>query len=237
MSTIAGQRFARLTAVEFSHRAPGGVFWKCVCDCGGMAITTEAKLRSGHTKSCGCYKRERTIEMVKRRARMWAVNEGSLTKQDIERLFIVDIDRGALFHRNSRGGSRAGARAGYIARHGYRTISINGKRFLEHRLVWFFLKGEWPAEIDHIDRDRQNNAPANLRVATRSQNNGNHPCRCDSQTGVKGVSPVYKGRTFAARIRKDGGSRLIGCFPTIQEAKAAYDAEARRLFGEFARSA
>ena len=44
-----------------------------------------------------------------------------------------------------------------------------------HRMVYEAFKGEIPEgmEIDHIDRNRQNNNPDNLRVVTRSENNKN----------------------------------------------------------------
>lgn len=34
--------------------------WYCECECGGSTIATTSDLRSGHTRSCGCYKRQRT---------------------------------------------------------------------------------------------------------------------------------------------------------------------------------
>lgn len=49
---LTGQRFGRLTVV--GRFAETGKRWGCVCDCGGQAVVVGAKLRSGHTKSCGC---------------------------------------------------------------------------------------------------------------------------------------------------------------------------------------
>jgi len=37
--------------------------WNCVCDCGAKVVVDGARLRNGNTKSCGCYKRERTSEI------------------------------------------------------------------------------------------------------------------------------------------------------------------------------
>jgi hypothetical protein len=60
---LTGQRFGRLVAMEPSqHRTPRGRFkilWTCRCDCGGEAIATVDRLRSGETQSCGCLQRER----------------------------------------------------------------------------------------------------------------------------------------------------------------------------------
>lgn len=60
---LLGQRFGRLTVESraASVRTERGtkVRWNCVCDCGGRAITTTGSLRSGNTKSCGCYQLDR----------------------------------------------------------------------------------------------------------------------------------------------------------------------------------
>lgn len=54
---LAGRRFGRLVVMEptskryFSYRV-----WRCICDCGKIAEVASAKLKNGHTKSCGCAK-------------------------------------------------------------------------------------------------------------------------------------------------------------------------------------
>ena len=57
--TIGG-RFGRLTIVDLAgtdkHRKRT---WLCKCDCGAQLVVAAGTLRSGHTKSCGCYRRER----------------------------------------------------------------------------------------------------------------------------------------------------------------------------------
>jgi len=70
---------------------------------------------------------------------------------------------------------------------GYLETSINGQRWLVHRLVWFLVNGNEPAMIDHIDGDKLNNSIDNLRVCTPTQSSGNTRPRKNSKTGVKGV--------------------------------------------------
>jgi hypothetical protein len=56
----------------------------------------------------------------------------------------------------------------------YRQIKINGRYYKSSRLAYFYMTGEWPKdEIDHDDRDPQNDKWKNLKPATRSQNNTN----------------------------------------------------------------
>lgn len=62
---LAGQKFNRLTAVKRVELSPGRFRWLCRCDCGNEAHVTTGNLRSGHTKSCGCFKGERVKVMNK----------------------------------------------------------------------------------------------------------------------------------------------------------------------------
>lgn len=55
---IRGQRFGRLTVIEYSH-SHQGAYWKCLCDCGTEKIIKGKSLVSGHTIGCGCVNRDR----------------------------------------------------------------------------------------------------------------------------------------------------------------------------------
>lgn len=56
-------RFGRLIALyEHDERRNGSICWVCQCDCGNETIVVSTKLRIGHTKSCGCYNRDRISE-------------------------------------------------------------------------------------------------------------------------------------------------------------------------------
>jgi hypothetical protein len=68
MEDLTGKRFGRLTVLEFDHKDKYyNSYWKCRCDCGNELIATAGRLRSGHSKSCGCYSRERAAEVCKTR--------------------------------------------------------------------------------------------------------------------------------------------------------------------------
>lgn len=60
--------------------------------------------------------------------------------------------------------------AGAKETRGYRQIRIDGILFMAHRLVWLMIRNEWPLDdIDHINRNRDDNRIENLRVATHPQ--------------------------------------------------------------------
>lgn len=63
---ISNQRFGRLVALEIaSNEKLKGNIWKCICDCGNYIEIPANPLRSGHTRSCGCFHKDRAREVAK----------------------------------------------------------------------------------------------------------------------------------------------------------------------------
>lgn len=57
---LTGKRFGRLTVLERAKHNDNGnkPLWKCKCDCGKIVVVRGQDLRSGKTRSCGCYHNE-----------------------------------------------------------------------------------------------------------------------------------------------------------------------------------
>jgi hypothetical protein len=132
---------------------------------------------------------------------------------------------------------KIGAVAGSPIASGYWYIRLDGKTFRAHRLAWFYVHGTMPpAEIDHIDGDSANNRIANLRLATRVENQCNSRTR-KSASGLKGAHSRPGRNAWSSAIQKNGKRRHLGYFATAEEAHAAYVKAATKLHGEFARAA
>ena len=58
---LKGKKFNRLTVLEYIGKSK----WLCKCDCGNLTTVIAPKLKSGHTKSCGCYNKEKVSERMK----------------------------------------------------------------------------------------------------------------------------------------------------------------------------
>ena len=73
---------------------------------------------------------------------------------------------------------------------GYSKIGFLGTRYQVHRIVWLYVYGYFPEEIDHINGIRHDNRLCNLRKCTRSENNYNRDPAKErpSNTGFKGVT-------------------------------------------------
>ena len=100
-----------------------------------------------------------------------------------------------------------GRRAGSLNR-GYTMIRLNKTPIYAHRLAWAWVHNEEPpAEIDHIDRNRLNNRPDNLRRGDNGGNRMNVPPR--SATGITGVFwNESRGRFLASMGRNENLQRL-----------------------------
>jgi hypothetical protein len=103
----------------------------------------------------------------------------------------------------------------------YWSYSYCGKTYAAHRLIWFLVTGRWPKyDIDHIDRNGNNNGFHNLREATRRQNCQNQIVRKNNKLKVKGVRQLPSG-SYEVRIMLRGVSFHLGTYKTIEEATKA----------------
>jgi len=50
---LSGIKHSKLLPIDSTHKN-GRIYWNCVCDCGNITTVQSSKIRSGHTKSCGC---------------------------------------------------------------------------------------------------------------------------------------------------------------------------------------
>ena len=147
---------------------------------------------------------------------------------------LFDYKDGKLFwkiYKSSR--AQIGDRAGCLSKDGYRRIRIDGKDYLEHRIIWSLHYGYFPKEIDHINRDPSDNRIENLREVSHSQNMMNRIIQSHSSK-YKGVLWYEKIKKWRSQICLNGKNIYLGDFDSEKEDAEIYNHKAIELFGEYA---
>lgn len=86
-------------------------------------------------------------------------------------------------------------------------------------------------DVDHINGDPLDNRRANLRVCEHRQNLWNGRPHRDGSSKYRGVSWHKQSGKWRAQIQ----GKMLGWFVVEDDAARAYNAEAIKRFGEFAR--
>lgn len=122
-----------------------------------------------------------------------------------------------------------GKRAGSQSSDGYRIITLHSRHYYEHLLAWLWVGRENVPGfvIDHINGDRFDNRPSNLRLISQRMNTQNlvrkgrrfGPDGTELPQGVHYNAGCDK---FSACIKVDYKKRHLGMFDFPEDAHAAY---------------
>lgn len=105
-----------------------------------------------------------------------------MNKQELENLFTIDETSSSWLSRKN--GKHLKAKES-----GYYTVTVNSKTYRIHRIIMILLGHDINGKlIDHIDRNKLNNNPNNLRVVSNTENARNCNMFKSNKTGVTGVS-------------------------------------------------
>jgi hypothetical protein len=110
---------------------------------------------------------------------------------------------------------------------GYKFGNLFGVKLLAHRVIWKWVHGTDPDQIDHINGNRADNRLENLRSvdATTNQRNTKRPVH--NTSGRIGVSYDRHRDKWAAYITLGSRKTKLGRFSTFEAACAARDAAER----------
>lgn len=161
-----------------------------------------------------------------------------ITQQELKQYLSYNKDTGIFTWINLTKKSKAkiGNIAGSKNNNGYISIKINQKRYVAHRLAWFYVYGVFPKDqLDHINRNKADNRIANLRECNNSQNaqNRTNPI----STNKSGYLGVFSNRNskknpYAAGIQINNKNYHLGSFSNPLDAHKAY-LEAKKKLHEF----
>lgn len=116
-------------------------------------------------------------------------------------------------------GVKTGSVAGCKLKSGAIQIMLDNKKYLAHKLAFFYVTGMWPEEVDHINGDPSYNAWSNLRVCSHSQNLLNRKVDKRSSTGKKNVTVDPRTGKFRVVLTVDGKRKWIGSYDSLEMAE------------------
>lgn len=208
---ITGKVFGRLTAIKREVVVnPSGkrlTKWWCQCECGGTAFTTKRKLETGHTKSCGCYFKER-------------VTKHSMCGTRVYHSWYNMKDR--CTNRNNP----------QFKDYGGRGITYDPK--WETFEGFYEDMGERPEKLT-LDRINNNGnyEKGNCRWATYYQQNSNLRRRSINTSGKTGVYQLKGSKRWHAEIGSEGVKYYLGSFEEFQNAVNALRSAELKHFGKY----
>lgn len=158
-----------------------------------------------------------------------------LTQDRVKELFQYDPDTGIMTRRINWYKGKKGDVVGGRHNHGYLQTRVDGSTYLVHRLIFLYMEGYMPEEVDHVNGKRDDNRWENLRTCTKSTNALNSKRSTRNKSGVKGVHWCKRDKKWIAQIYVDGVSRKLGYFDSLDEATELVQLAREESHGEFAR--
>lgn len=143
-----------------------------------------------------------------------------LTQARLKEVLYYNPDEGIFIRRiNTSNTFKGDVAGGPSDSKGYCRISIEGQRYLSHRIAWLYIHGYFPEhDIDHINRDKQDNRLVNLREVTRAANLRNAGNPKDNTSGVKGVRWFSRTNKWIAQLTIERNPIHLGYHEDLLEA-------------------
>jgi hypothetical protein len=152
-----------------------------------------------------------------------------IDQKKLKEILIYNDQSGFFTWKISAGRAINGNIAGTEMRDGYRSITIEGKHYMEHRLAWLYMYGVMPKNyIDHINGFVSDNRILNLRECLHAENHQNRKLQNNNTTGYTGVVKTKNGK-YEAKIKCNGKKTHIGTFDSALIAYNAYLSEKIKL--------
>lgn len=213
---ITGQKFGLLTVEKYSYTKNKRVHWLCKCDCGTTKEVQTSYLKSGNTKSCGCYKLSQTSLIM--------TKHGSSKTAEYSAWQGM---KGRCYRKKNK----------KYPIYGGRGITVCDQ-WLESFDAFYAAMGDRPSPKHSVDRidTNGNYEPSNCRWATASQQAINR--RIKNPSGCNGVLRKKDHRypnkhydTFTAHIRVKRKTISLGVFISIESAIEARKAAELKYWG------
>ena len=158
-----------------------------------------------------------------------------ITKEILQSKLDYDPETGIFTKKTNSWKFKIGDVAGCKSPKGYILIGIKNKQYLAHRLAWFYVYGDLPQFIDHINGNPSDNRICNLRKCTKSENSKNRGKQKNNTSGVKGVTWDKQCNKWKAQIKFNGKVKNLGVFKDLEFAALVVKEARTKFHGVFAK--
>lgn len=144
-----------------------------------------------------------------------------ITQAELKKLLHYDPGTGDFTWKSWRKNQvNAGDIAGCVHKSsfGYMIIELSAVKYKAHRLAWFYVHGEWPEQVDHLNGIRDDNRMINLRNVTHTENQRNRIINSNNTSGYNGVAWVKHLSKWYAYIRHGGKRINLGYYKDKEKA-------------------
>ena len=155
-----------------------------------------------------------------------------LTVELLNELFYIDTGTWRLMRKTIPSNRcNKNKMAGSLGKRGYLVVRINKQQFYEHRIIYAIANGFNPLQnIDHIDGNKLNNNPSNLRDVSQTENMQNiTKARKHCVSGIQGAFLHKKTGKYTSSITANKVRHYLGMFDTPEQAHAAYMSAKRQM--------
>ena len=149
------------------------------------------------------------------------ISNSPLTQETLQKFYNYDPLTGVLTVRLPQQQTYVGDALGTVDTNGYLVMGIASKTYLVHRIIWMYVKGYMPEQIDHINHKRLDNRWLNLREVSNTVNAKNCSTSKNSVTKINGVSYMTSINKYRAYITVNKKHIHLGVFINIEDAKQA----------------
>lgn len=228
---LTGKKIGRLTVLKRidDYVQPSGrrrAMWLCRCDCGNTTTVLGDSLKSGATKSCGCWKKDFGHIIGKSRKKY---NTYDLSGEH----GVGYTSKGEEFYFDLEDYNKIKDYCWCISDEGYVVSKDkNRKRAALHRVVTDCQDG---LMVDHIHgkQSRYDNRKSNLRIVTNQNNCMNSGLSNNNTSGVTGVHWDKLHKKWKAQIGYNYKRIQLGSFDNFEDAVAARKQAEEKYFGEY----
>ncbi|KAF6620594.1 hypothetical protein HFE03_08050 [Paenibacillus sp. EKM102P] len=243
---ITGNKYGRLFVLNMSRIFKHKAMWLCICDCENTVEVSGSDLRSGHTRSCGCYHKDIVTKHGLRSTKLNSVRSAMIDR-------CYNIKNSNYYNYGGRGikvcdewlNKEKGLLDFYnwAMDNGYKEgVSIdrinNNGNYCSENCRWVDMKtqlnnrrnnrlvtiggetktvSQW-AEVAGIGTST---IDFRLRSGKSGEDLIKSSSRDKTKSGVKGVTWEAKSNKWIARVQFNGARQYLGLYETVNEASLA----------------